>query len=238
MTVCSAQPSVRGVVKGPRLLAVGLLLAPVVSTGCSGLATGLVADALSGSGNSYATDNDPELIEASAPFGLKTMEAVLESQPEHLGLLTALAGGYVQYAYGFISEKAHIVEDDDYDAAIALKLRAKNLYFRARDYGLRGLSVAHEGFAERYASEPEAALAEMTADDVPLLYWAAAGWSLGISAAGLDPALVADLPLAGRLVARAIELDEDWNDGALHDLHGLFRGGATGRRRGRGQDSF
>ena len=186
--------------------------------GCTGVATGLVADALSGSGSSYASDNDPELIEASAPFGLKTMETVLASKPEHRELLTALASGYVQYAYGFIAEKAHVIEDDDYAAAQALKLRAKNLYLRARDYGLRGLAVEHEGFADRLRADPDAALADMTVDDVSLLYWTAAGWSLAISAAGLDPEMVADLPLAGRLAQRALALDEDWNDGALHEF--------------------
>ena len=186
--------------------------------GCTGVATGLVADALSGSGSSYASDNDPELIEVSAPFGLKTMETVLASKPEHRGLLTALASGYIQYAYGFIAEKAHIIEDDDYAAAQVLKLRSKNLYLRARDYGLRGLAVEHENFEARLRADPDAVLAEMTVDDVSLLYWTAAGWSLAISAAGLDPEMVADLPLAGKLARRALSLEEDWNDGALHEF--------------------
>ena len=217
LTGCSGQPSVRTVVNLASRLFFAVSLASGAA-GCSGVATGLVADALSGSGNSYAKDNDPELIEVSAPFGLKTMEAVLESQPEHRGLLTALSAGYVQYAYGFIAEKAHVIEEDDYDASLVLKLRAKNLYFRARDYGLQGLSVEHDGFAERLRSDPTAALTDMTKDDVPLLYWTAAAWSLGISAAGLDPELVADLPLAGQLAQRALELDETWNDGALHEF--------------------
>ena len=178
----------------------------------------MVADALSGSGTSYASDNDPELIEASAPFGLKTMETVLASKPEHRGLLTALSAGYVQYAYAFIAEKAHTVEDDDYEASRRLQLRAKNLYLRARDYGLRGLDVAHENFTELFRQNPKAALSLAEPDDVTLLYWTAAAWSLAISAAGLDPAMVADLPAAGQLATRALELDENWNDGALHDF--------------------
>lgn len=186
--------------------------------GCSGVATGLVADALSGSGTGYASDNDPELIEISAPFGLKMMETVLAAKPEHRALLTSLAAGYVQYAYGFISEKAHKVEEDDYEQSQKLKKRAQNLYFRARDFGLRGLAVDYPNFEQRLRSDAKTTLAELNDDDVSLLYWTAAAWSLGISAGGLDPALVADLPLAGALAQRAIELAEDWNDGALHDF--------------------
>ena len=198
------------------------------TVGCSGIATGLVADAISGSGSSYATDNDPELIEASAPFGLKTMESVLEAEPEHRPLLTSLTSGYVQYAYAFIAEKAHVIEEDDYDAAQKMKLRAKNLYFRARDYGLRGLAVEHENFEKRLRASPTATLAAMTEEDTALLYWTAAAWSLGISAAGLDPELVADLPLAGQMVERALVLDEAWDDGALHDFMVTYEAAVPG----------
>ncbi len=197
--------------------ALGIWLA-LGTAGCSGLATSLAADALSGSGSGYASDDDPELIEAAAPFGLKTMETVLESEPEHRALLTALSAGYVQYAYAFVAEKAHVVEDDDYDRSQALKRRAKKLYLRARDFGLRGLAVDDPGFAARLRKNPDAALAKKTGEDVSLLYWTAAAWSLAISAAGLDPAMVADLPLAGALAKRALVLEEDWNDGALHDF--------------------
>ena len=54
-----------------------------------------IADALSsGSARTYAEDDDPELVRDAAPFGLKTIEALLERHPEHEGLLTALASGF------------------------------------------------------------------------------------------------------------------------------------------------
>ncbi len=232
LTRSRPQPSVRSAVSASfarvhsgrqimqKPLARGLLLAVVGlgGPGCSGVATGLVADALSGSGSSYASDNDPELIEASAPFGLKTMETVLVSKPEHRGLLTALTSGYVQYAYGFIYEKAHVIEPKDYKASEVLKKRAQNLFLRARDYGMRGLAVEHDDFAARLRADPDATLAETDVDDVALLYWTAASWSLAISSGGLEPRLVVDLPLAGKMVERALTLDEDWSDGALHDF--------------------
>ena len=62
----------------------------LVCSGCfSSFATNLVADALSGPGT-LGTDDDPELVRDAAPFGLKTMESVLQSQPKHVGLLTSL----------------------------------------------------------------------------------------------------------------------------------------------------
>lgn len=72
----------------PRLLLTALLA--LALSGCRSIATHAIADALSGPGN-LGSDDDPELIGDAAPFGLKTMESVLDSQPEHVGLLTSLA---------------------------------------------------------------------------------------------------------------------------------------------------
>ena len=39
----------------------------------------MAASALTSGGDTYATDDDPELVRDAVPFGLKTMEAVLAS---------------------------------------------------------------------------------------------------------------------------------------------------------------
>ncbi|HEY0881450.1 MAG TPA: TRAP transporter TatT component family protein, partial [Archangium sp.] len=57
----------------------------LVSSSCASIATNAIADALSGPGT-LGTDDDPELVRDAAPFGLKTMESVLDSQPKHVGL--------------------------------------------------------------------------------------------------------------------------------------------------------
>ena len=51
-------------------------------------------------GSSYARDDDPELVWEAVPFGLKTVEGLLEEAPRHKGLLFAAASGFVQYGYG------------------------------------------------------------------------------------------------------------------------------------------
>jgi hypothetical protein len=38
----------------------------------------MVGSAMAGSGGAYATDDDPELVREALPFGLKTMEGLLE----------------------------------------------------------------------------------------------------------------------------------------------------------------
>ncbi len=200
-------------------LAVASLL---LLTGCvRSLATGALADALSGSGGSLASDDDPELVKDAAPFGLKTMESLLPEQPHHKGLLTALSSGFTQYGYAFVQQDADFAELDGHGAAAkAGRLRAKKLYLRARDYGLRGLEESQPGITEKLKSmrDLDAACKGFGKDDVPLLYWTAAAWALAIASGKEDMALVAQLPAPGALAQRALELDEGWGEGTLHDF--------------------
>jgi hypothetical protein len=51
---------------------------------------------------------------------------------------------------------------------------------------------------------------------VALLYWTAAAWGLAISVSKDNPELVADQPQVEALIDRALELDEDFDFGAIH----------------------
>jgi predicted anti-sigma-YlaC factor YlaD len=208
-----------------RLLLVIALAFPALQ-GCSprALATGMIANALSSDpsgGGVYAQDDDPELVRAAVPFGLKTMEGLLASHPDHEGLLTALASGFTQYAYAFVQVDADEAEAGGRSGvAQAGRARARKLYLRARDYGLRGLEARHEGIAARLrgARDLEQPLAELSRDDLPLAYWTAASWALAIAAGKDDMQLVAELPVPGALMRRALAIDETWDEGALHEF--------------------
>jgi predicted anti-sigma-YlaC factor YlaD len=90
------------------------------------------------------------------------------------------------------------------------------MYLRARDYGLRGLEVAHPQIVSDIERNPEQALSATTVEDVPLLYWTAASWASAISLSKDDPAELANLPAVESLIKRALLLDETFNKGAVH----------------------
>jgi len=66
-----------------------------------------------------------------------TIESLLASAPEHQGLLFAAASGFTKYSYAYVQQRADLLEDRDLAAATAERGRARRLYLRARDYGLR-----------------------------------------------------------------------------------------------------
>ncbi len=196
----------------------GLALLLVVS-GCSlrKLAVNTLADALAGSSSAFATDEDPELIRDALPFALKTIEALLGEAPENTGLLVSACQGFVLYATGFVELEADRLEATSYRQAKHQHERALKLYLRARGYCFQALDLTLPDAREALVRGTEGALNNTRPEHVRLLYWTAASWGSTI-AAGLDrPELVADLPAVRVLLERALELDDDYDRGALHD---------------------
>jgi len=182
-----------------------------------------MADAASSGGDVFARDDDPELVRDAVPFALKAMESLLESSPDHKGLLTALCKGFTQYAVAFVREDAEEAEDPA--VRRAGMDRARRLFLRAKEYGVRGLSVGREGFAAALSGDPVGTSARVGAEDVPLLYWTGAAWSLAVSTSPDDPSLLADLPRIEALMRRALALDERYDAGAIHEFFVAFEGG-------------
>ena len=225
-----------------RLLALACCFNLVLS-GCSirRFAVNKVGDALAGGGATFASDDDPELVKAAVPFSLKLMESLLEESPRHKGLLLATASGFTQYAYAFVQRDADELEEKDLKAATDLRVRARRLYLRARNYGLRGLEAAHPDFQKALASNPKAAGAMANAKDVPLLYWTAVSWAGAISVSKDDPALIGDMPKIEALIERALELNEAFDHGAIHSFlitYEMSRSGASGDPAARARKHF
>ena len=181
-----------------------------------------MADAASSGGDVFARDDDPELVRDAIPFALKAMESLLASAPDNKGLLTALCKGFTQYSAAFVREDAG--EAKDPEVRRAGMDRARRLLLRAKEYGMRGLSVGRGDFPSRLSADPSAAAAMIDAEDVPLLYWTGAAWSLAVASSD-DPSLLADLPRIEALMRRALALDERYDDGAIHEFFVAFEGG-------------
>jgi predicted anti-sigma-YlaC factor YlaD len=191
------------------------------------MAVNKIGDALAETGTNFASDEDPELVGEAIPFGLKTMEGLLESSPKHEGLLLAASSGFVQYAYGWVQMEADFVEAKDLARATELRERARKLFLRARGYGLRGLEVDFPGVGEALARDPKAALAGTKREHVPLLYWTAMGWAGAMSLKVNDSDLSADQPIVEALARRALELEPCWGLGSIQEFFVSWEAGRS-----------
>ena len=202
-----------------RAAAMGALA--VSLTGCSirMMAINSLGDALaSGSTSTFARDDDAELVRDAVPFALKTIESLIEQSPKHQGLLTAATSGFTQYGFAFIQQEADFVEAQDLDRATRMRSRAKKLYLRAVEYGLRGLELDLPGFRQRLATDPDAAVANATRKHIPLLYWTGAAWAAAFALDVNDAELSIRQSAIEKMMRRALSLDETWDNGSLHDF--------------------
>jgi predicted anti-sigma-YlaC factor YlaD len=216
----------------------------MTGSGCSLVrryAVDQIANAAAQSDTTFASEEDPDLVRAAAPFSLKLLESLLAETPQHQGLLSAAASGFTQYAFAFVQQDADELEARDLAAAEALRTRARRLYLRARNYGLRGLAVNHPGFSGALLADPKAAVRATTTVDVPLLYWTGAAWAAAISLSKDTPELVAQIPAMEALMDRALELDDSYGRGAIHTFlvtYEMSRQGAPGDPVARARNHF
>jgi predicted anti-sigma-YlaC factor YlaD len=201
----------------------------ILVSGCSlnQIAINAVANMLSGDGggSTFTTDDDPELVGASLPFALKMYETILAQSPDHEGLLLATGSGFISYANAFVATPASMLPFEDWEKQHADQIRAKKLYLRGRDYLIHALDVRYPGFTDVLDStEPDAAeqlhlfVAQMDLDDVPYLYWTGAGWVAAFALDAFDLDMAFTVTKAHTLMVRALELDESYSDGAIHDF--------------------
>lgn len=202
------------------LVLLALLAFSPVLNGCfiKSIAIGSVADGLAGEGDTFSSDDDPQLIKDAVPFSLKFMESILAATPKHTALLTALCKSFTEYSYAYVQCEADYIADANYPQAREMRIRAKKLYQRAYQYGLRGLDTRHDHFSQIIMTDPKTAVAKMNKDDLDLLYWTGVSWMAAISIGKDDPELVSDIPQAEAMIYKVEELDPDYDNGSLQEF--------------------
>ena len=214
LTSRAASISLSPILRAIKFAPLPLLL--VVACSPKRYALNQIADSLSTTGedSAFSRDDDPELVRDAIPFALKTMESLAIKLDSHVGLRLGMASGYTGYAYAFLQQPAELGAPPG--QAQAMMQRARRLYLRARDYGLEGLRLAR-GVTVQDLRTPEG-ISRLEKDDVPLVYWTIVPWAAAIGANKRDLELVGDLPLIAALLDRALQLDETYDQGALHEF--------------------
>jgi hypothetical protein len=143
------------------------------------------------------------------------IEKQVARNPDNPDLLLKAVSNLTIYSYGFLMEKADREVVKNYHKGKKLYHRAQNIFNRAKDYGLRGIKFYYPGFDSLMEATKMESFT-FKKEDVPFFYWTAAAWGGTISASRGDLDYVVELPKVGWLLERAIDVDSDWNKGALY----------------------
>jgi predicted anti-sigma-YlaC factor YlaD len=201
------------------------LLALLSSCSINKMATKAVANALTGEGGAevFTGDTDPELVGDALPFAIKLYEALLTMQPDHEGLILTTGSLFVMYANAFLQGPAEMLPPEEYLEKEQRMERARKLYLRGADILSSGLEKKYPGWGEAYEKGLQPSyLAKVKKADVPLIYWYSAGLLSAYAINPFDLDLGMRLPEITAAIARAYELDPDFNSGALDDFYVLF----------------
>ena len=210
-----------------------LILASLIGCSLKKRAVDTFVDVLGEAEGVYLSEDDPELIGSALPFNLKTIETLLVSSPDNRSLLLSAAKSFSLYAYGFVEPQAWRLSYQELDESERIRKRAAKLYRRGYTYGVRGLEVEHPGIGARLKKTPEAASRDLEPSDVPFAVWTAAALGGAIGLSKDDPESTADVAVVGALLERALLLDEDFEEGATHELLMAYEASRVGGSRDR-----
>src|SRR5690606_29696867 len=170
---------------------------------------------------------DYEFAREGIPANLVQIDGLLKVQPDNERLLMLATQGFCSYAYGFVEDDMQRAEfAGDLEASDRYRARAREMYLKARDYGLSLLRLRQSDFPEELPRDPDQlkkVLNELftDAEDAPALFWTGNAWGSAINISRDDPLLVADLPFTTVFVERSVELDEKYYHAAGHVFLGV-----------------
>jgi hypothetical protein len=214
-------------------------LSALALAGCSftKLAVGTQAEVMAMASPVLEEQTDYEYAKAAIPASLIQAEGLLRITPEDEHLLLLAARGSASYAYGFVEDEKERAElKGDLDQADYERARARTMYLKGRDFGIRLLELDVPDLKEHLKRDPVALKRFLTEnftekEDAPKLFWTGYAWGSAIGVSRDDVTLVADIGLATALVERSVELDESFYNAAGHTFLGVVsssRGQAVG----------
>lgn len=175
-----------------------IMLAPLLLSSCAKLITDkVVAPAVA----NIQQQTDIQLVCDGAPAYLLMVDSMLASNPEDESLLTIASQAYVGYT-GALA------------ACEAPTARIKTNGDKSRLYGNRLLEEKIHAFSE--PDKLDENLAKMSKGDVPELFWGSFGILTWIQLESGSPAAMADLIIVEKTMDRVLELDEEFQGGAVH----------------------
>ena len=154
---------------------------------------------------------DVELVRDGAPAFLLVLDALAESHPDNPAVLLSAAEAQLAYATAFVDKSR--------------RERARQMYRKARDYGLRTLIETNPRFARARDADADtfaACLQSFRKADARALITTATAWVMWIIANSDSPAALGDMPRVLAMMERVRELDPGIRQGGVDLFYGIY----------------
>ncbi len=171
--------------------------------------------------SSFYEEPDTILAAQAAPANLKLIEGMARGAPDNEEIQLAAAQLLTMYTFGFLEDCCADEEAQEKSSA-----RARGLYLRGREYGIRALQqhIDFRGLMTKDLATFQEGLKELDEDLVPHLFWTAFSWGSYINLNRADLSAVADLSKVTAMTQRVAELNEEFYYGGAHLFLMVFYG--------------
>ncbi|MDR2098152.1 MAG: TRAP transporter TatT component family protein [Spirochaetaceae bacterium] len=175
--------------------------------------------------------SNPEFVGNLLPGVIKKSEARLAKKPDDQKLILQTGSYYVMNANAFVQGPAFMLPPEKYAERDAEYQKARAMYLRGAEILEGGLEKRHPGIiAAAQAADGNVDTAnvrpdgfeQLTAEDVPYIYWLAAAILSAFSIDPLDLYTGMKVGEVSALIKYAYRLDPDFNGGALDDFFILY----------------
>jgi hypothetical protein len=165
----------------------------------------------------FERDDDLELIKQSIPANIKLLEAMLESDPENLKLLSLLSQMYGSYTFGFVDP---LLDEPDLQQEDLVRARVNRLLSRGIAYGEKALRLSERACEKsiKVATEVQNCFDALERDDVPALFWYGFNLAAYINRNLDSVAALGQGVFVEKAMQRIIALQEDYMFGSAHLL--------------------
>lgn len=213
-------PSLRSLVTLAMMTLLASGCGPVLKQVTVASATEIFRDGMA----AFYREGDLILAEQALASNLKLLEVFLEASPDNPDLLLQASQGFGAYTFAFVEDKITRHHPDPHLIEVHRE-RARRLYLRGHEYGLRLLALRHDALAASLNADLPAlrtGLARLRREDVPALFWTAYGWAGSIHWSLDRPEMLADLPRVLVMMDRVLELDEQYFFAGAHLFFGAY----------------
>jgi predicted anti-sigma-YlaC factor YlaD len=202
------------------------LIFALALTSCT--STTVASGGSDGAGTSFDSEAIPpkgftlSVIGKALPGMIKSSDKKLAKQPGNMKKAITAASYHVMYANAVIQADAQMLPVSQFDLQNAEYIRAQSHYITARDQLLDAFDFRNPGFKDTImsgdAAKIDAALSNLTKDDVDAAYWMGAGWLAAFSLDPLNDELLSNMNGAVALLEKANEFDGEYNNGAIWNI--------------------
>lgn len=144
---------------------------------------------------SFNKNPDIQMMEDSMPFSLNGLSGLIDISPNNRSFLINAAHAYFGYTFAFVEDKDVV--------------RARKLYIKSRDYGLRALfRKSPKEILDMPLDEFKKKVGRLGKRDAPAMFWATVSWLSYININLGDFSVYLEIPKCEILTDRLMEVND------------------------------